>query len=128
MSDLGKNADLFATEPTGEPTLTRRHAITDAALSNFQKAYPNEPISKEDIFFYIYGLLHSEDYKTRYADNLSKELPRIPCVKKASDFWHFSQAGRDLGALHVNYEAVPMHPVDYIEGALAVEMMDDNDF
>ena len=85
-------------------------------------------MSKEDIFFYIYGLLHSEDYKNRYADNLSKELPLIPCVKKASDFWHFSQAGRDLGALHVNYGAVPMYPVEYTEGKMVVQLMDDKDF
>lgn len=45
----------------------------------------------------------------RYADNLSKELPRIPRVKSVRDFWHFSQAGRQLGELHVDYETVPMY-------------------
>jgi predicted helicase len=50
--------------------------------------------------------LHSEDYRTRYADNLTKELPRIPCVKKAEDFWAFSKAGRDLAHWHLNYETV----------------------
>jgi hypothetical protein len=51
--------------------------------------------------YHIYGLLHSEDYGTRFADNLVKELPRIPAVKSAADFRTFSQTGRALGQLHV---------------------------
>ncbi|MBB4630172.1 type ISP restriction/modification enzyme [Paracoccus denitrificans] len=64
----------------------------------------------------IYGLLHSEDYRTRFADNLSKQLPRIPRVKAADDFWAFSKAGRVLAALHVNYEQVEPYPVTFIRG------------
>ncbi|WP_375617214.1 type ISP restriction/modification enzyme, partial [Bartonella sp. AP58NXGY] len=64
-----------------------RDGITDAGLAHFKTAYPNEAITKDDIFYYVYGLLHSEDYRPRYADNLSKELPRIPCVKSADDLW-----------------------------------------
>lgn len=56
----------------------RRDAITDEGLAHFQQAYPHETIGKEDIFYYVYGLLHSKDYRSRFADNLSKELPRIP--------------------------------------------------
>ena len=86
---------LFAEEESTEPK--QRDSITDKGLAHFAKAYPTETISKEDLFYYIYGLLHSEDYRTRYADNLTKELPRIPAVKKVEDFWHFSKAGRALG-------------------------------
>ena len=64
----------------------------------------------EDVFYYIYGLLHSPDYRERYADNLSKELPRIPCVKAVADFWAFSKAGRALAELHLNYESASMYP------------------
>ncbi len=63
-----------------------RNAITDEGLAHFKTAYPNEKITKGDLFYYVYGLLHSEDYRTRYADNLCKELPRIPYVKIAKDF------------------------------------------
>ena len=56
----------------------RRDAITDAGLAHFQAAYPGESITKDDLFHYVYGLLHSEYYRERYADNLSKQLPRIP--------------------------------------------------
>ena len=85
---------------------TRKDAITDTGLAHFWNAYPGEAIGKEDIFYYVYGLLHSEEYRTRYADNLMKELPRIPCVKTAEAFWAFSKAGRRLAELHLNYETV----------------------
>ncbi|WP_254474085.1 type ISP restriction/modification enzyme [Bartonella sp. B1098] len=103
---------LFATETKKKV----RDGITDAGLAHFKAAYPNENITKEDIFYYIYGILHSEDYRSRYADNLSKELPRIPCVKTADDFWKFVTAGRELGHLHVNYEDVEPYPVTFKKG------------
>lgn len=84
----------------------RRDAITDTGLAHFQSAYPDEKLTKEDVFYYVYGMLHSAEYRERYADNLGKELPRIPRVKKAADFWAFSRAGRALGELHVGYERV----------------------
>jgi predicted helicase len=105
-----------------------KDGITDAGLKHFADAYPTETISKEDLFYYIYGLLHSEDYKTRYADNLSKELPRIPCVKKAADFWTFSKAGRELAEWHINYETVTPYAVNFVGGNMAVDMLNDADF
>lgn len=96
----------------------RQDALTDEGLAHFQAAYPVERITKEDIFFYVYGLLHSSDYRERYAENLSKELPRIPCVKTADDFWAFSKAGRKLADLHINYETVEMYPLQIEGGGL----------
>lgn len=93
-----------------------KDGITDQGLAHFKAAYPGEHISKKDLFYYIYGLLHSEDYRNKYADNLSKQLPRIPCVKTATDFWTFSKAGRDLADLHVNYETVKPYDVDLDTG------------
>lgn len=105
-----------------------KDGITDAGLAHFRAAYPGEKITKEDVFYYIYGLLHSEDYRARYADNLSKQLPRIPCVKTPSDFRAFSLAGRALAELHVNYETVDPYPVTYKEGALFMGDLKPADF
>ena len=85
-------------------------------------------MGKEDIFYYVYGLLHSPDYRTRYADNLSKELPRIPCVKTAADFWAFSKAGRDLAELHLNYETIEPHPVTLDLGKNRLTALTDADY
>ena len=93
----------------------RRYGITDVGLAHFQAAYTNEIITKEDVFYYVYGILHSSDYRRRYADNLGKELPRIPRVRNAADFRAFTRAGRTLGEIHVGFERVPEHPAR-IEG------------
>ena len=62
------------------------------------------------IFYYVYGLLHSEDYRQRFAADLKKSLPRIPIVERVEDFMDFYQAGKKLAELHLNYEDVPAYP------------------
>ena len=116
------SGDLFevASVRSNDPTYKRRDAITDDGLAHFNAAYPNEKVTKEDVFYYVYGLLHSPDYQARYADNLSKELPRIPHVKTAADFWAFSQAGRALADWHLNYETTQPYPLTIeAKGSLA---------
>lgn len=114
VPDLHCNGDsqCFPLYLYDEDGSNKRDAITDKSLEHFQTGYPEIKISKEDIFYYIYGLLHSEDYLTKYADNFSKELPRIPRVKEASDFTAFSQAGRKLADLHINYETVECYKAE----------------
>ncbi len=96
----------------GEPSsgYRRRHAVTDYALQLFREAYPTESVRRKDIFHYIYGLLHSEDYRSRFRANLAKDLPHIPCVKSVEDYRAFRDAGRRLGKLHVGYESVAPYP------------------
>lgn len=84
----------------------RESGISEDALPHFQKAYLGHTITEDDLFYYIYGILHSEDYRTRYANNLMKELPRIPRVATYEQFRAFADAGRKLADLHVNYERV----------------------
>ncbi|QHS09124.1 type ISP restriction/modification enzyme [Sinimarinibacterium sp. NLF-5-8] len=86
----------------------KRDGITDVALVNFREHYSDESITKEDIFYYVYGVLHSPEYREQYAADLKKVLPRIPY---APDFKAFSQAGRKLADLHLNYETVEPWPV-----------------
>ncbi len=106
-ADEGSEADLL-----GErlPGFRRFDAITDHGLLLFRSAYPSESVGREDIFHYIYGLLHSEGYRSRFRANLAKELPRIPCVKPVEDYRAFRDAGRRLGELHVGYEAADPFP------------------
>jgi predicted helicase len=128
--DFGDSADMFDVklETESEDGYIRKDGISDEGLVHFKRAYPNETFKKEDIFYYVYGLLHSPEYRERYADNFSKELPRIPCVKTAKDFWHFSQAGRDLAELHINYETVDKHPVTLDCGKRTIKQLSDQDF
>ena len=110
-AEEGGEDELFAKGAgAGGGKATRRDGISDAGLAHFQAAYPAKgeggSITKEDLFYYIYGLLHSPDYRSRYADNLGKELPRIPAVKTFADFRAYSQAGRELAHWHLNYETV----------------------
>ena len=83
----------------------RRDAITDFILQRTREQYGNRVI-KEDIFYYVYGFLHCENYRKTFANDLKKMLPRIPLVEKAEDFWAFSKAGRQLADLHLNYETI----------------------
>ena len=107
---------LFAASGDQAGGLTRRDAITDDGLAHFQAAYPGEEISKGDLFYYIYGLLHSPEYRARFKNNLAKQLPRIPAVKTFADFAAFRDAGRALGDLHVNFESVDPYMVTFKEG------------
>lgn len=86
----------------------RRHNVTDHALAVYRKLDP--AIDRDDVFFYVYGILHSPDYRSAFAADLKKSLPRIPQVAVAGDFWAFSKAGRELSHLHTEYESVEPWP------------------
>lgn len=83
----------------------RRDGITDWMLKEVHSRFSGaKNLTKEDIFYYIYGLLHSPDYRGRFADDLRKALPHIPIMERADDFIAFSKAGRALAELHLHYE------------------------
>ncbi|WP_297477457.1 type ISP restriction/modification enzyme, partial [Ferrovum sp.] len=103
--------DLFGTASPVKAERSKRYALTDEGLEHFRKAYPGIEMSKEDVFYYVYGLLHAPWYREKYADNLAKELPRIPCVPGVDRFRAFCQAGHDLANLHLNYESIKPYPL-----------------
>ena len=86
---------------TSEIQIDRIDNISSVALNTFQEHYNDKSITKDDIFYYVYGILHSPIYKGDFANDLSKMLPHIPY---APDFHGFSQAGKSLAELHLNYE------------------------
>jgi predicted helicase len=86
--------------------------ITDKALDASAAAYPDESVTKDDIFDYVYGLLHSPEYRKTYAADLKKMLPRIPF---ASGFRAFADAGKRLAELHLGYETVKPYPLEGLD-------------
>ena len=86
--------------------------VTDATLASYREHYGDAGITKEDIFFYVYALLHHPEYRERYEDDLKKMLPHIP---RAAGFHTYASVGRELAELHVNYEQVEQHPAVHEE-------------
>jgi predicted helicase len=74
------------------------------ALQHLQKHYKDKAVTREDIFYYVYALLHHPDYRTNYSENLKRDLARVPLSGTAAHFHAFAAAGRKLVELHVNYE------------------------
>ena len=93
--------------------LDRIDNITDAALRKFRMHYRDDSITKDRIFDYVYGFLHSPGFRKQFANDLAKELPRIPF---ATDFHSFAQAGQDLATLHLGYETCEEYPltIEYV--------------
>jgi predicted helicase len=93
----------------------RRDAISDFILERAKKQY-GKNVTKEDIFYYVYGFLHSKDYREAFANDLKKMLPRLPLVEEVKDFWAFSKAGKKLADLHLKYETVAPFPEAKVTG------------
>jgi predicted helicase len=115
-AELSNGDDLLTMAADSADDRQRIDNIADAALSSYGKAYSDPSITKDDIFFYAYGLLHSPEYRDAFAADLKKSLPRIPRVR---DFRGFAAAGRKLSDLHLGYEAVSPYAgiVEDVRGA-----------
>lgn len=99
-----------------ESEYIRRDGVSDFIYERARKQY-GKNVSKEDIFYYVYGILHSSYYRIAFANDLKKMLPRIPLMKDVRDFWNFTKAGRALAELHINYESVPPYDGIQVTGA-----------
>lgn len=97
--------DVFG--DAGESRYERIDNITDEILTDYQQAF-GKSVTKDDIFFYVYGLLHSSEYRAEFESDLKRTLPRIPKVKA---FKEFVAAGRKLADLHLNYETAAPYAV-----------------
>ena len=106
-SELDPNGAMF-----GE-RFERHDAISQIALDTYRARYGAD-VTADDIFYYIYGVLHSLEYRTRFAADLGKMIPRIPMVES---FHEFQRAGRRLADLHLGYETVAPWPLDGLPDA-----------
>ncbi len=84
----------------------RHYAISGYALNLFRKHYKDDSIAEEEIFYYIYAILHHKGYLEKYKNSLAKEAPRIAL---SEDFKELSVLGKELAKLHLNYESGEMH-------------------
>jgi len=110
--DLLEKTQCFPFFSYNEDGNNERENITDWALEQFRVQYKDKKIGKWDIFYYVYGILHHPGYRTKYADNLKKELPRVPY---APDFWVFSKTGKELTKWHLEYEKIEPFELKYVE-------------
>lgn len=115
-----KQRSLFDEESNDD--YIRRDGITDWILKEVRTRYGARNITKEMIFYYVYGLLHSKDYRERFAADLKKSLPRIPIVDSVEDFMDFYKAGKELADLHLNYETIAPYPDVVVHGDRHVPM------
>jgi predicted helicase len=110
--DFLEKTQCFPFYTYNEDGSNRQENLTDWALNHYQTHYQDKQITKWDIFYYVYGLLHHPTYQEKYAANLKRELPRIPL---APNFWDFATAGKKLAHLHLNYEQQPEYPLKLID-------------
>lgn len=109
--------ELFDDDSTDSTSnYIRKDAVSDFILDRAKKQY-GKNVTKEDIFYYVYGFLHSKEYRETFANDLKKMLPRLPLVDDVRDFWAFSKAGRALAELHLNYESVEAYKGVIVRGA-----------
>ena len=100
--------------PQGElvPVEPHRHDnVSCDALENYRSRY-GQWVTKDQIFAYVYGILHSPEYREQYANDLARMLPRIPEVSTPEAFVEFSEAGQRLLDLHIGYEDAPPYPLE----------------
>ena len=121
---------LYYYEETDESSLfaatekfTRKDAVSDYILKKARSQYADPKIKKEDIFYYVYGFLHSPEYREAFSADLKKMLPRIPLVDTAKDFWAFSSAGKKLAQLHLNYETAEPYNAMVVSSSAAAESL-----
>ena len=102
-----KNKQKSLFDDDSEEEYIKRDGITDWILKEVRSRYGGaRNITKEMIFYYVYGILHSLDYRERFSADLKKSLPRIPIVENVNDFMDFYMYGKKLADLHLNYEKV----------------------
>lgn len=118
----GTSADLF--EATATDDFTRHDGISEWALDKFRARYNDVSISREDIFWYTYGVLHSPEYRQRFNSDLQKTHPRLPMV---GNFRAFCEAGRILGTLHLNFDSAEPYPVVVKQGDLRIANIDNRE-
>ena len=112
---------LYYSEENSNNTLfnskeNKQDGITDFIYNLSREKYGVPRITKEDIFYYVYGFLHNEDYRKEFESDLKKTIPKLPLVDEYQDFKKYSDIGRELAELHLNYETLERPEGIIVEG------------
>lgn len=112
---------LYYNEKSLDSTLfnfkeNKKDGITDFIYNLAREKYGVPRITKEDIFYYVYGFLHNEDYRKEFEADLKKTIPKLPLVNEYQDFKKYSDIGRELAELHLNYETLEKPEGVIVEG------------
>ena len=84
--------------------------LNPEAVTRFRTAIGTD-LTDDDVFYYVYGILHAPDFRSTFESNLKKEKPSVPLVESRVVFDAFVAAGRELCELHVGYETVEPCPL-----------------
>ncbi len=114
IEEDSKDKSLFETLD-GIEKENKKDGISDYIFNLTKQKYSTK-ITKEDIFYYVYGFLHSEDYKKEFEADLKKLIPRLPLVDDYNTFKIYSDIGRELAELHLNYENIERDSNIIVEG------------
>ena len=116
VEEENKNKDKSLFENSDEiKEENKKDGISDYIFNLAKQKYSTK-ITKEDIFYYVYGFLHNEDYKKEFEADLKKLIPRLPLVDDYRIFKTYSDIGRELADLHLNYENIEKDKVIIVEG------------
>lgn len=118
---VADKSDLLSSNSDGQ----KQSAISRTSQAEFRSKLNDTEINSEQIFYYIYGLLHSPEYRQKFANNLLYELPRIPIPKTLQTFIKFEAFGRRLAELHANYDEIDCYPILIKEGDLQLTHIED---
>lgn len=94
--------------------------ITDWALNIFIKKYNDKNITKESIFYYVYAVLNNPKYTEKYKENLKLAFPKIPFY---DDFWKWSNWGKELLNIHINFENEEEYNVDIVSNNKKIDAL-----
>lgn len=113
----GRQTQIFA-QYRYDQEGNRHDNITDWGLNQFTSHYQDTTITKEDIFYYTYAVLHNPEYRKKYELNLKREFPRLPFY---DDFFKWATWGKQLMELHINYETVAPFELQVIDNTNIVK-------
>ena len=120
--DFGENSQLNFNQQSNKETSIN---INSSFIEKIKAKLVLDRVSPSDTFSYIYAILNSPDYRSKFSNNLTKSLPRVPIVSDATSYLKLLNAGQKLIELHTNFENADKYPIHIKEGTLSLASIPD---